>query len=146
MCISNMLLSKEIVVYLNLAGCRVKQYTSNLLRKNNINLTPEQFLTIDILWNQGAMSQTSLAAQMQKDKNCITQLVDALESKGLVLRVRDRNDRRSNTVVLTEKAEKIKDETKQFGVSMLDELLKDIDEKELRSFLTTLKKITEAIK
>lgn len=146
MCISNMLLSKEIVVYLNLAGCRVKQYTSNLLRKNNINLTPEQFLTIDILWNQGAMSQTSLAAQMQKDKNCITQLVDALESKGLVLRVRDRNDRRSNTVVLTEKAEKIKDETKQFGVSMLDELLKNIDEKELRSFLTTLKKITEAIK
>lgn len=141
-----MLLSKEIVVYLNLAGCRVKQYTSNLLRKNNINLTPEQFLTIDILWNQGAMSQTSLAEQMQKDKNSITQLVDALESKGLVNRVRDRNDRRSNTVVITDKAERIKDETKQFGVSMLDEMLRDIDEKELRSFLATLKKITEAMK
>ena len=141
-----MLLSKEIVVYLNLAGCRVKQYTSNLLRKNNINLTPEQFLTIDILWNQGAMSQTSLAEQMQKDKNSVTQLVDALESKGFVTRVRDRSDRRSNTVVLTDKAEKIKDETKQFGVSMLDDLLKDINEMELRSFLATLKKITDAMK
>lgn len=141
-----MLLSKEIVVYLNLAGCRVKQYTSNLLRKNNINLTPEQFLTIDILWNQGAMSQTSLAEQMQKDKNSITQLVDALESKGFVYRKQDRNDRRSNTVILTEKAEKIKDETKQFGISMLDEMLEGIDEKELQSFLATLKKITEAMK
>lgn len=141
-----MLLSKEIVVYLNLAGCRVKQYTSNLLKKNNIILTPEQFLTIDILWNQGAMSQTSLAEQMQKDKNSITQLVDALEKKGLVSRVRDKNDRRSNMVVLTEEAEKIKDDTKQFGISMLDDLLKDIDEQELRNFLATLKKITEAMK
>ena len=141
-----MLLSKEIVVYLNLAGCRVRQYTSSLLRKNNINLTPEQFLTIDILWNQGAMSQMSLAEQMQKDKNSITQLVNALEAKGFVSRVRDRNDRRSNTVVLTEKAEQIKDETKQFGVAMLDEILKDIDEKELRNFLATLKKITGAMK
>ena len=52
----------------------------------------------------------------------------------------------SNTDILTEKAEKIKDETKQFGVSMLEELLKDIDEKELRSFLATLKKICEAMK
>lgn len=140
-----MLLTKEIVVYLNLAGCKVKQYTSKLLRDNNIDLTPEQFLTIDILWNQGAMSQTSLAGQMQKDKNSITQLVDALENKGYVTRVRDRNDRRSNYVVLTEKAEIIKDETKKFGVSMLDDLLKDIDEVELRSFLATLKKIADAI-
>lgn len=141
-----MLLSKEIVVYLNLAGCRVRQYTSSLLRKNNINLTPEQFLTIDILWNQGAMSQTSLAEQMQKDKNSITQLVDALESKGFVSRMRDMHDRRSNMVVLTEKAEKIKDETKQFGVAMLDELLEGIDKEELRNFLVTLKKITGAMK
>ncbi|MBQ0122886.1 MAG: MarR family transcriptional regulator [Bacteroidales bacterium] len=141
-----MLLSKEIVVYLNLAGCRVKQFTSNLLRKNNVDLTPEQFLTLDILWNQGAMSQTALSEEMQKDKNSITQLVDALERKGFVSRQRDRKDRRSNTVVLTEKAEMMKEETKQFGVSMLDELLKGLEEEELRSFLATLKKITDVMK
>lgn len=140
-----MLLTKEIVVYLNLAGCGVKKYTSNLLRKNGINLTPEQFLTIDILWNQGAMSQTALAEATQKDKNSITKLVDALESKGLVYRKRDDKDRRSNTVVLTEKAEQIKEQTKQFGISMLDKMLEGIDEEELRSFLATLKKITRVM-
>lgn len=137
-----MLLSKEIVVYLNLAECRVRQYTSSLLKKNKVNLTPEQFLMLDILWNQGSMSQTSLSEQMQKDKNSITQLVDALESKGYVCRKRDMSDRRSNMVVLTDKAQRIKDETKQFGVSMLDDLLKGIEEDELRSFLATLKKIS----
>lgn len=140
-----MLLTKEIVVYLNLAGCKLKQYTANLLRKNGIDLTPEQFLTIDVLWNQGAMSQTSLAEALQKDKNSVTKLVDALEAKSLVVRQRDRQDRRSNIIVLTDKAELMKEETKQFGVSMLDSMLEDIDEKELRDFLATLKKITGAM-
>lgn len=140
-----MLLSKEIVVYLNLAECKVKQYTANLLRKNNIGLTPEQFLAIDMLWNQGPMSQTALSEAMHKDKNSITKLVDALETKGLVRRDRDKVDRRSNTVVLTDQAQKMKEATKQFGINMLDGMLESIDEKELRSFLATLKKITAAI-
>ena len=140
-----MLLSKEIAVYLNLAGCRLKQYTANQLRNAGIDLTPEQFLTIDILWNQGSMSQTALAEAMQKDKNSITKLVDALEAKGLVVRKRDKNDRRSNTVVLTKKADEMKDETKRFGISMLDGCLTDIDEKELRSFVATLKKLIDSL-
>lgn len=140
-----MLLSKEIVVYLNLAECKVKQHTASLLRKNNVNLTPEQFLAIDMLWNQGPMSQTALSEAMQKDKNSITKLVDALEGKGLVERNRDKVDRRSNTIVLTEKAEQMKEATKQFGVNMLDKMLEHIDEKELRNCLATLKKIADVI-
>jgi len=140
-----MILSKEIAVSLNLAACKYKQYTASMLRANNIDLTPEQFLTIDILWNQGSMSQTALADAMQKDKNSITKLVDALEKKELVFRQRDKEDRRSNTVVLTRKAEGMKEEAKRFGVSMLDDLIDGIDEKELRSFLTTLDKITKAM-
>lgn len=140
-----MLLCKEIAVSLNLAACKYKQYTANLLRKNNIDLTPEQFLTIDILWNQGALSQSELSEAMQKDKNSITKLVDALEKKGLVVRERDKSDRRSNKVVPTPKALKMKDQTKQFGISMLDNLIEGIDEKELRNFLATLDKITKAM-
>lgn len=138
-----MLLTKEIVVYLNLAECKVRQYAANLLRTNGIDLTPEQFLTIDILWNQGPMSQTAIAEELKKDKNSVTKLVDALEAKGLVVRNRDKTDRRSNTIVLTDKAEEMKEATKRFGIDMLDDMLEHIDEKELRSFLATLKKIAD---
>ncbi|MCQ2183044.1 MAG: MarR family transcriptional regulator [Bacteroidales bacterium] len=140
-----MILSKEIAVRLNLAACKFKQYTASMLRKNNIDLTPEQFLTIDILWNLGAMSQTALAEEMGKDKNSVTKLVDALEKKDLVVRQKDRRDRRSNTIILTRKAEQMKDNAKKFGVSMLDGLLVGIDEKELRAFLSTLEKISGAM-
>ncbi len=138
-----MLLSKEIAVSLNLAACKFKQYTAMMLRNNGIDLTPEQFLLIDLLWNQGAMSQQNLADSMEKDKNSITKLVDALENKGLVVRVRDKSDRRSNTVILTQKAEDMKNDTKEFGIAMLDRMLAGISEEELRGMLSTLAKLSK---
>lgn len=136
-----MLLSKEIAVELNLTGCKLKQFIASKLRQMEVPLTPEQFILIDLLWNQGSMSQQQLADQMQKDKNSVTKLVDALERKGFVVRVQNRQDRRSNTLVLTEKAEGLKHGAKQKGISILDEMLVGISEEELRSFLETLHKL-----
>jgi DNA-binding MarR family transcriptional regulator len=136
-----MLLSKEIAVELNLTGCKLKQFIAAKLRQMDVPLTPEQFILIDLLWNQGSMSQQQLADQMQKDKNSVTKLVDALERKGFVVREQNRQDRRSNTLVLTEKAEGLKPGAKQKGISILDEMLIGISEDELRSFLVTLGKL-----
>lgn len=112
-----------------------------MLRQHKIDLTPEQFLLIDLLWNQGPMSQLDLADQMQKDKNSVTKLVDAIERKGFVVRRQNPDDRRSNTLVLTEKAETLKPGAKQKGISILDKMLEGISEDELRSFLVTLRKL-----
>ena len=136
-----MLLSKEVAVELNLTGCKLKQFIAAKLRQMDVPLTPEQFILIDLLWNQGSMSQQQLADQMQKDKNSVTKLVDALERKGFVVRKQNRQDRRSNTLVLTEKAEGLKHGAKQKGISILDEMLVGISEEELRSFLVTLHKL-----
>ena len=137
-----MLLSKEIAVYLNLAACKLKQYTSAMLRQSNIGLTPEQFLVIDILWNQGPMSQQKIADSIRKDKNSVTKLVDALEKKGLVRREQDSRDHRSKIITLTKKAEGMKLDAKEKGISMLDSMLEGISEDELRNFLDTLNKMT----
>ena len=136
-----MLLSKEVTVELHLTGCKLKQYLAAMLRLQDVPLTPEQFMLIDLLWNQGEMSQQELADQMQKDKNSVTKLVDAIERKGFVVRRQNPDDRRSNTLVLTEKAETLKPGAKQKGISILDKMLEGITEDELRSFLVTLRKL-----
>ncbi len=136
-----MLLSKEIAVELNLSHCRLKQYIASMLKKRGVPLTPEQFILIDLLWNQGAMSQQQLADQMQKDKNSVTKLVDAIEKKGFVVRSQNPKDRRSNTILLTEKAELLKSGAKQNGIYILDRMLEGISEEELRNFLQTLSKL-----
>lgn len=136
-----MLLSKEIAVEINLTGCKLKQYLAAKLRKNDVPLTPEQFMLIDLLWNQGEMTQQQLADQLQKDKNSVTKLVDAIEKKGFVVRKQNPHDRRSNTLLLTEKANELKPGAKQKGISILDQILEGISEDELRSFLSTLRKL-----
>lgn len=137
-----MLLSKEVTVELHLTGCRLKQYIATMLRQKDVPLTPEQFMLIDLLWNHGEMSQQELADQLQKDKNSVTRLVDAIERKGFVVRRQNTSDRRSNTLVLTEQAEKLKADAKQKGISILAKMLEGISEDELRTFLTTLRKLS----
>ena len=126
-----MLLSKEITVEIHLAGCKVKKYMATMLRKHGVPL-----------WNFGEMTQQELADLMQKDKNSVTSLVDAIERKGFVVRRQSKTDRRSNTLVLTEKAELLKPGAKEKGISILDKMLEGISEEELRAFLATLRKLT----
>ena len=137
-----MLLSKKIAVELNLAGCKMKQYIAAMLKYSNVDLTPEQFLLIDLLWNRGPLSQYELAILLQKDKNSVTKLVDALERKEYVVREQNPDDRRSNTVILTDKAEILKDDAKSKGIFILERMLQGISEDELKIFLDTLGKLS----
>ena len=136
-----MILSKRIAVELNLAGCKLKQYTAAMLKQQNVDLTPEQFLLIDLLWNQGPLSQQELADQLQKDKNSVTKLVDAIERKGFVVRQQNPTDRRSNTIILTDLANSLKDDAKNKGISIRDKMLAGISDEELCTFLNTLNKL-----
>ena len=137
-----MLLSKQIAVDLNLTACKLKQYMASKLKQFNIPLTPEQFLLIDLLWNQGPMTQQELATQMHKDKNSVTKLVDAIEKKGFAVREQNAQDRRSNIVHLTKLADELKVEAKKSGIFLLDQALFGIDEKEQLDFIATLNKLT----
>ena len=114
-----------------------------MLRQQGVPLTPEQFMLIDLLWNEGEMTQQQLANQLKKDKNSVTMLVVAIESKGLVVRRQNTLDRRSNTVVLTDKALELKEMAKQKGISILDGMLEGISEEELHSFLNTLRLLNQ---
>lgn len=140
-----MLLSKEVIIELHLTGYKIKRYIASMLRQQGVPLTPEQFMLIDLLWNEGEMTQQQLANQLKKDKNSVTMLVDAIESKGLVVRRQNTLDRRSNTVVLTDKALELKEMAKQKGISILDGMLEGISEEELHSFLNTLRLLNQNI-
>ena len=138
-----MLLSKEVIIELHLTGYKIKRYIASMLRQQGVPLTPEQFMLIDLLWNEGEMTQQQLANQLKKDQNSVTMLVDAIESKGLVVRRQNTLDRRSNTVVLTDKALELKEMAKQKGISILDGMLEGISEEELHSFLNTLRLLNQ---
>ena len=96
-----MILVKQVGVWVNIFNCKMKKHIASVFKKEGINLTAEQFLVMDTLWNQGEMTQQTIAYIIQKDKNSVTQFIDNLEKKGLVQRVVDSADRRVNNIKLS---------------------------------------------
>ena len=140
-----MILEKQVGVFANILNCRLKKYLAEVFKKNNVNLTAEQYLVMDTLWNEGTLTQQSIAYIIQKDKNSVTQFIDNLEKKGLVRRATDKNDRRVNNIVVTKAGLQLKDSTKQLAIDSMNDILKDIPEQDLNTFVSVIQKICDNI-
>ena len=136
-----MILNKQIGVFINLVHNRIKQYLSTIFQESGFNITPEQFLVMDALWNNGVISQQELARIILKDKNSIVKLVDGLEKKGLVVRVADKVDRRKNLIELTDYAWEIKDKVIDAALLAINQIIEDIPENEIKVFINVLSKM-----
>jgi DNA-binding MarR family transcriptional regulator len=140
-----MIINKQVGVFLNLVHCKFKQYVNTIFNSHGFNLTAEQFLVMDTLWDEGVMSQQQIADTILKDKNSVTKLIDALEKKGLVERVAGRSDKRQNLIHLTQKAVEIKESITQVAIDTTDKIIKDIPREDLINFVKVLNKMAENI-
>lgn len=66
-----------------------------------VGLTASQFGVLEALYHLGPLYQKDLASKILKSTGNITMVVDNLEKRGLVTRVRDEHDRRHFFVRLT---------------------------------------------
>lgn len=133
-----MMLIKQVGVLANIFNCKLKKYMASIFKSEGINLTAEQFLVMDTLWNQGEMTQQTIALIIQKDKNSVTQFIDNLEKKGLVQRVVDSSDRRVNKIRLSPTGLEMKDNTKNVAIAAINGILEGISEEELQTFVNVL--------
>ena len=140
-----MLLIKKIAVYINIVNCSLIKYFAKELTRNGINLTPEQYLVMDILWDAEVMSQQAIADIIQKDKNSVTKFIDSLEKKGLVYRQVNKTDRRVNNIVVSEEGMKLKAKTTEVAIGMMRNVLKDIKEEDLMALDKVMNQIKENI-
>ena len=140
-----MMLIKQVGVLVNILNCKLKKYMAAVFKANGINLTAEQFLVMDTLWNQGEMTQQNIAYIIQKDKNSVTQFIDNLEKKGLVQRVVDTSDRRVNNITLTAEGMAMKDNTKAVAINAVNNILEGISEEELQAFVRVLNHACDTI-
>ena len=136
-----MILVKQVGVYVNIVNCKLKKYIAEAFKKNGVNLTGEQYLVMDALWNEGTLTQQAIAFIIQKDKNSVTQFIDNLEKKGLVTRSVAKEDRRVNKIMLTEEGMALKDSTKQLAIDTMNKALDGISEDDLNTFVDVLKKV-----
>ena len=140
-----MILVKQAGVYVNILNCRLKKHLAEAFKKHGVNLTAEQYLVMDTLWNEGTLTQQAIAFIIQKDKNSVTQFIDNLEKKGLVTRLVAKEDRRVNNIVVTPEGMALKDSTKQLAIDTMNQALEGIPEEDVETFVKVLKMVCSNI-
>jgi Transcriptional regulators len=138
-----MILNKQVGVFLNLVHNRFKQYITVIFNERGFDMTPEQFLVMDTLWDEGIMSQQQIANTILKDKNSVVKLIDGLEKKGLVKRIADKQDRRQNLIEITSNAIKIKDEVTDIAMEAVNRIIKDIPQNDMYVFIKVLSEMAK---
>ena len=133
-----MVLNKQVGVYLNQGHCLFKQFIYKSFQTNGFDLTPEQFLVMDTLWDEGVLNQQQIADFIQKDKNSVTKLLDGLEKRGFIVRTAAGTDRRSKKIVVTKLAEEMKDRVVELAIQAVDQICNGISHKELTVFISVL--------
>jgi len=101
----------------------------------------EQWSILVHLYRKDGQTQQELSNIAVKDKAAITRLLNVLEKKNIVLRIPDRNDKRSKLVYLTNKAKDFKDALIAVVEELLEEAEQGISLEEMVQCKTTLNKI-----
>jgi DNA-binding MarR family transcriptional regulator len=93
------------------------------LKEAGLNITSEQWSIMYNLWVEEGLTQQELAVRKFRDKPSVTRLINNLERVNLVIRVNDKNDRRSNLIYLTKIGRKMKDEGMKQAKNTIEQAL-----------------------
>ena len=93
------------------------------LKEQGVLITAEQWSILYYLWIEEGRTQQELAALTFRDKPCVSRLIDNLEKLNLVMRVIDKEDKRSNLIFLTKTGRQLRQTGLQQAEKTLSEAL-----------------------
>ncbi len=123
------------------ASILLRRQIFSLFKKNNIEITPEQWIVLYYLWEQDGLSLGELAKKTKKDNANITRIINRMENQGLLNKSIKDNDKRFFYLFLTEEAYRIKPSVYKSILSSTDICSKGLSVKEQETFLLLLNKI-----
>lgn len=79
------------------------------LKDEGISITSEQWTLLYYLWIEEGRTQQELACLTFRDKPSVSRLINNLEKIKLVMRVNDKDDKRSNLIFLTKQGRQLRE-------------------------------------
>jgi len=92
---------KNVGTYLDRTLKVVKQHYLRAFRAEGVDISTEQWVLIDQLYQEKGLSQTDLANSSYKNAPTVSRIIDLLCEKGFVERQRFEGDRRRYKIYLT---------------------------------------------
>jgi DNA-binding MarR family transcriptional regulator len=130
-------------------GFKINQTANKINNKFNIvlqkyDIAPEQRATLEIIKYEKDVNQTKIANILAKDKTTISRTLATLEKKGFILK--KQIDKRTNLIELTNKGEKILEESALTIKTFRENLSSKLDENEINKIVELLEKVASSIK
>ncbi len=104
----------------------INRKLSRNFRQGGMEITPEQWTVLIFLWEKDGVTQQELCNATFKDKPSMTRLIDNMEKQHLVVRISDKNDRRTNKIHLTRTGKSLENKAKVIASNTLKEALEGI--------------------
>ena len=126
---------------INIAAQRLKYELHQTFQERGYDVTPEQWVVLNRLWEQDGLSQVELGERTFKDKPSTTRILNLLEKKRLVVRRPDENDGRVLRVYLTKSGWEIKEKLVSCAEAVLQKGSRDLTKEEITQFKLLLNKL-----
>jgi len=107
----------------------------------SFGLTPCQFEVLMTLWSEDGIVLGELRRRVSRDGPTITGVVDRMEKKMLVKRIRDPRDRRVVKVHLTSKGENLKGDLERTKKLIMEKITRSLSLKDMNSLVTLMEKM-----
>ncbi len=128
--------------YLNhVVGLLLKRELIEIMKKNNVNVTPEQWAILNRLAEKQGLTQNELAKVSFKDTANITRIIDKLEGKNLVERQLNPADRRIRKIFITDQGLEMRNLIEPMAEEVLRKATKNISSKEVKVYNDIAKRI-----
>jgi MarR family transcriptional regulator for hemolysin len=120
----------------------------HLLRSKlkHLDIDRNYYALVLIESQDGSITQQDLALMLDSDKVSIVRIIDYLSGKGYVKRIRQTNDRRKHSLLLTSKARIALPEIKQSFTELNKLVLKGLNNSQVSELTETIRKIKNNIK
>ncbi len=125
------------------AGVYTRIYSRQCFRENNFDITPEQFVVIEVLMHRDGLYQRQLSEITLKDRPNITRIINILEKNGYVNRVADKNKRKVFKIYLTDKAKNLFPALAQVVKEYRKTMTEGIDKNDLETCMSVLNKVLD---
>ena len=119
----------------------INRKLSRNFRQEGVDITPEQWTILLSLWEKDGITQQELCNATFKDKPSMTRLIDNMEKQHLVVRINDKNDRRTNLIHLTKTGRELENKAFKIANTTLEQAREGLIKKKKKIGQEVLRKV-----
>lgn len=114
-------------------------------RLARIGITADQFVVMNALATEPALTQSALARRACSDPNTVRAMLLLLERRGLISRSKHPTDGRARTVKLTAKGRRVHESAWAAGEPLREQLATALDPRRAKTLVALLEQVREAL-